>query len=733
MAKILEVVQAIAYRYHFYLHAIALSIGTVFAWRLLKPSFERPGWIPTFISTEIYLLPPCMMLSKCMLDALQLIIEVVRTRPWMLALGFSIEQCQKKRGGRALDFAVIEVTPNLALALRYLRRTSSSRTLWIDALCINQDDKDDEKTTQIQRMDLIYANASPVVVWLGGYHRLGEEHTCVGASLLDCVDCEHQRRIAAAFRHLWTRSGWRIIFTWYFDRREENRLQEAPAGLCELVERGWWQRLWVIQEVALATGLVQIQCGHDILEYEEFDTGKRMMLVEFPEDRSLRDAVGPSDLFHTTTESCRYSSIHDRERPFLKLLVDGMDRFLKPSLTDPKDVRRNFHEQPFPQRLQRILLRTAGRFKCRDDRDRVLAVIGIAAGSQTGEINKIAGFMETLSSYSTRATVMNLGKDIWGGSWNELWVGPKRTNMWLGICLAVVWSSWGMFYDNFGRYWAINRPYFAVGDDRKELGALTNSPQGRLGREEFFLAIAKYLAEATGTLSFLDAVDCGGDNGGDLPSWVPTWSTEVSETAYEFAYQRKGRASDMFEFSANGKELTIYGRASFVSKTIERDDLVPGSFEIMHVLRNEDRRLVLTCLLVVIYLSSRTTRTPVLSGSDWELLSPGFRSITNVYNLRLVMIQCDMTAVICNRADAVPEFGFVTRGSAAEDDRLVLIPGTFHRLLLRKQQQMSSFPFTWKLVGLVKMAGKTSQVNSYSNAQWRQLLENGILARYIIN
>jgi hypothetical protein len=217
-------------------------------------------------------------------------------------------------------------------------------------------------------------------------------------------------------------------------------------------------------------------------------------------------------------------------------------------------------------------------------------------------------------------------------------------------------------------------PILRVGDERKELAALTSSPQGRLGREEFFLAIAKYLAEATGTLSFLDAVDCGGDNAGDLPSWVPTWSTEVSETAYKFAYQGKGRASDMFEFSANGKELAIYGRASIVSKTIGRDDLVPGSFD-----------------------------------------------------------QCDMTAVICNRADAVPEFGFVTRGSADEDDRLVFIPGTFHRLLLRKQQQMSSYPFTWKLVGLVKMAGETSQVNSYSNAQWRQLLENGILTRYIIN
>jgi hypothetical protein len=359
--------------------------------------------------------------------------------------------------------------------------------------------------------------------------------------------------------------------------------------------------------------------------------------------------------------------------------------------------------------------------------------MGIAAGSHTGEINKIAGFMEIISSYSTRGIVMSLGQDIWGGSWNELWVGPKRTSMWLGICLAVVWSSWGMFYDNFGRYWAINRPYFAVGDERKELAALTSSSQGRLGREEFFLAIAKYLAEATGTLSFLDAVACGRDNAGDLPSWVPTWSTEVSEAAYKFAYQGKGRAFDMFEFSANGKELTVYGRASIVSKTIGRDDLVPGSFEIMHVLRDEDRRLVLTCLLVVIYLSSRTTRTPVLSGSDWELLSSGFRLITYVYNLRLVMIQCDMTAVICNRAEAAPEFGFVTRGSADEDDRLVFIPGTFHRLLLRKQQQMSSFLFTWKLVGLVKMAGKTSQVDSYSNAQWRQLLENGLLSGYIIN
>ncbi|KAF5980771.1 het-domain-containing protein [Fusarium coicis] len=58
------------------------------------------------------------------------------------------------------------VTQNLFEALTYLRHSESDRTLWIDAICINQLD-DDERTAQIHQMHQVYGNAKEAVAWIG--------------------------------------------------------------------------------------------------------------------------------------------------------------------------------------------------------------------------------------------------------------------------------------------------------------------------------------------------------------------------------------------------------------------------------------------------------------------------------------------------------------------------------------------------------------------------------------
>jgi hypothetical protein len=58
------------------------------------------------------------------------------------------------------------VTENLHRALYQLRPSSGHRTLWIDALCINQKDNE-ERNEQVQKMRNIYSQATKVVVWLG--------------------------------------------------------------------------------------------------------------------------------------------------------------------------------------------------------------------------------------------------------------------------------------------------------------------------------------------------------------------------------------------------------------------------------------------------------------------------------------------------------------------------------------------------------------------------------------
>ena len=58
-----------------------------------------------------------------------------------------------------------EVRDNLWLALHCLRSESESRQLWIDAICINQNDTS-ERNHQVGLMGDIYRNASRVMVWL---------------------------------------------------------------------------------------------------------------------------------------------------------------------------------------------------------------------------------------------------------------------------------------------------------------------------------------------------------------------------------------------------------------------------------------------------------------------------------------------------------------------------------------------------------------------------------------
>lgn len=85
----------------------------------------------------------------------------------------------------------IGIKPNLDAALRQLRHPLEPRSMWIDALCINQEDSD-EKTTQVLLMSRIYSSAKAVAVWLGveagGSHRAIQfMHRCLDLDDLDSL------------------------------------------------------------------------------------------------------------------------------------------------------------------------------------------------------------------------------------------------------------------------------------------------------------------------------------------------------------------------------------------------------------------------------------------------------------------------------------------------------------------------------------------------------------------
>ncbi|KAI8954499.1 HET-domain-containing protein [Xylaria longipes] len=60
----------------------------------------------------------------------------------------------------------LPITDNLFRALRRLRRRFKTRVLWVDAVCINQEDID-ERSAQVTLMEDIYSNAASTAIWLG--------------------------------------------------------------------------------------------------------------------------------------------------------------------------------------------------------------------------------------------------------------------------------------------------------------------------------------------------------------------------------------------------------------------------------------------------------------------------------------------------------------------------------------------------------------------------------------
>ncbi|KAH8800161.1 heterokaryon incompatibility protein-domain-containing protein [Xylogone sp. PMI_703] len=154
-----------------------------------------------------------------------------------------------------LDRTPHHITKNLECALRYLRYKESPRVLWVDAICINQNDPD-EKSQQVPIIGEIYSRASKAHAWLGEADRE--------------IDC---------------------IYNILQDDLDDDMLHEEFNWLRPFYMRPYWRRVWIVQELVLAK-LVIVCCGDESIDFDDiyglsldwgsfeqgFDTGTYQML-----------------------------------------------------------------------------------------------------------------------------------------------------------------------------------------------------------------------------------------------------------------------------------------------------------------------------------------------------------------------------------------------------------------------------------------------------------------------
>ena len=108
----------------------------------------------------------------------------------------------------------LPVTKNLYEALLRLRTRFIERIIWIDAVCINQED-DREKEHQIQLMAKIYGHANRIIVWLG-------EAADDSTQAIQNIRVAGSRKLTAPLDN-----------------------ETVRQSVVALLERPWFRRIWV--------------------------------------------------------------------------------------------------------------------------------------------------------------------------------------------------------------------------------------------------------------------------------------------------------------------------------------------------------------------------------------------------------------------------------------------------------------------------------------------------------
>jgi hypothetical protein len=151
-----------------------------------------------------------------------------------------------------------DVTINLFNALRKLRYSQSQRCLWVDALCIDQEN-DIEKSHQVRLMSKIYSRTIRAILWLSDFCDTANETT-------NYITCD-AARAAFSLIELLANSPHGCVS----NDKNKNLIDDGYVGLSRLLQLPWWHRAWTVQETVLPSDAILV-CGTVQLSFSSFRT-----------------------------------------------------------------------------------------------------------------------------------------------------------------------------------------------------------------------------------------------------------------------------------------------------------------------------------------------------------------------------------------------------------------------------------------------------------------------------
>lgn len=240
----------------------------------------------------------------------------------------------------------LRIHDNLFWALVHLRRRGLATHLWVDALCINQQDLD-ERSRQVQFMREIYQRASETIIWLGPE--------------------------AGAARALWNFDRERYPFTLNNDVEERQRVDLGSFGKrfwhiqVDVLSRPWFRRLWVVQELVVSRRPF-VQCGHRRISWNDFCE----TVFFYPR---IYDSVSVGNLQEYNNLN-NVRDLHLARSSYLR--SHNLSHFL-PSWALPEELQ---HKSKSSWSIIKLLAR-ARYLEASDARDKIYGLLGIASGADT--------------------------------------------------------------------------------------------------------------------------------------------------------------------------------------------------------------------------------------------------------------------------------------------------------------------------------------------------------------
>ncbi|KAK4957318.1 hypothetical protein LTR10_005280 [Elasticomyces elasticus] len=238
------------------------------------------------------------------------------------------------------------IRPNLNAYLQRIREERWYGWIFIDALCINQDDNGERKG-QVALMGDIYRHADTVVAWLGEVSMTDHAHDLAEIQRFVNDPSEDKRVPDLNILEDHVRSHWQLALAVILPRPE------------------YWERIWIIQEILFARHLV-LRYGDFIMDYDKLNE-----ILPFDgfdvEDEELDQS---SNLFDP---SMRPSRAEPRDKPGYEGAWPRMRNMRGALRSRGVSGFHSGHVQP----LNKTMLNYSGR-SCKCPHDKVFAILALS-------------------------------------------------------------------------------------------------------------------------------------------------------------------------------------------------------------------------------------------------------------------------------------------------------------------------------------------------------------------